>query len=1048
MAESIFAQPQQQPIGTNPLNIGAIQPVTLQAPKELDITPFIQAQQEYRSSLETIENVRLAREKMNLEREKALLDHESAMFGMFNSGVVGQAQRQKESAGADPYSMLETSWHPNSKKGAEYNQAYSELQDQIYQVMRPAMGGGLNSAQMFDINYQVQKLKDEFNNKWINDPEYFRLMNTQAGITSVLPGVSGLINSDYGKTQGYVVDEKKLNQFRRKAELYKTQGHIDINGQPITFTQDEFNPENYVFRDPTKIFTDFATKQTEINKEAGTPVDLDDLTEQFMKEYRNNPDVVRAFANIYEGMPNTYGIDEDGQLVITGDQPIEYGFEDYVREKLAPYSDYSSAEDQMTAEQKRLAELAKKDPNAAEAVKSLAGEGWDVYNPKQITMRTGAPGGASLVNVMDAPGGFNTAAAVGAAQKDGSVEYTYLDENGNVIQDDAAASYIQIGKRFKKDAADIKAEREAAMARGEEDPQIDSYYTETIATYARPSLTTEQQKVVDSETKEVETTEKTPTTLRYSDGDGSTSSSSGTNELCSNLNNYACLRPTQAQTEDPSQLCEGCEIVETDNGPFIKFPTPEAGVEHHKRDLRAKLDPSANKSMSAPEVSIEDADGNIIRQPSYMYGRAEEIAANGDYESTEAALENYMDWATVADLIEVRTPRFSNLGDNSDEAVDNFISHLGDLANTPLSEFVDASGAVNEQMLDKLNDGIMSFETPKAYEAYKNAIGKGDKNEELRNKPDKELISQVTHSNVIDKVRNGGEISEKEVDEVLASENPKLKNISKNYKRDKKKFDELNNKKEELELDLAQAETESQKKNINRRLKKVGDELQKLGDLSPAAVGSALYSMELDAVTNAAYDQDIINLANDVVDGEPVFIEVDDRDFNLKYTPMGMTASYDAVKTLRYRINKLGSRYRVDQIDPETGKIKGIYFENRSFKLDGVDELKEWLNERAYNEGTISTGIRAGDVYKSRRIRPYEPTGDWTTGLNYGMWQARYIDRGEMIGDLDKSNTEAKNTANRAARERASEKQVNEIDEAIPTQGGASGKSAIPDYAK
>lgn len=79
-------------------------------------------------------------------------------------------------------------------------------------------------------------------------------------------------------------------------------------------------------------------------------------------------------------------------------------------------------------------------------------------------------------------------------------------------------------------------------------------------------------------------------------------------------------------------------------------------------------------------------------------------------------LDNYQDFATVEDLINVRTPRAKNGGDNSDAAVDGMLSNIetfGIKRDTKLSD-------LNGEQIDLLNQAIVKTESPDSYNALFN----------------------------------------------------------------------------------------------------------------------------------------------------------------------------------------------------------------------------------------------------------------------------------------------------------------------------------------
>lgn len=79
-------------------------------------------------------------------------------------------------------------------------------------------------------------------------------------------------------------------------------------------------------------------------------------------------------------------------------------------------------------------------------------------------------------------------------------------------------------------------------------------------------------------------------------------------------------------------------------------------------------------------------------------------------------LDNYQEFATVEDLINVRTPRAKNGGDNSDAAVDGMLSNIetfGIKRDTKLSD-------LNGEQIDLLNQAIVKTESPDSYNALFN----------------------------------------------------------------------------------------------------------------------------------------------------------------------------------------------------------------------------------------------------------------------------------------------------------------------------------------
>lgn len=79
-------------------------------------------------------------------------------------------------------------------------------------------------------------------------------------------------------------------------------------------------------------------------------------------------------------------------------------------------------------------------------------------------------------------------------------------------------------------------------------------------------------------------------------------------------------------------------------------------------------------------------------------------------------LDNYQEFATVEDLINVRTPRAKNGGDNSDAAVDEMLSNIESFG---IKRDIKLSDLGSEQ-IDLLNQAIVKTESPDSYNALFN----------------------------------------------------------------------------------------------------------------------------------------------------------------------------------------------------------------------------------------------------------------------------------------------------------------------------------------
>lgn len=147
-------------------------------------------------------------------------------------------------------------------------------------------------------------------------------------------------------------------------------------------------------------------------------------------------------------------------------------------------------------------------------------------------------------------------------------------------------------------------------------------------------------------------------------------------DIGSQNNNPGNIRAT------PEQIRRG--TVRVDNNGFIIFDTIEQGLEASAADNEAKISGNSEAMRNSPYMVNK-------------YGKD--------------ALANYQDFATVEDLLNVRTPRAAVGGDNTNVQVDSFLTHLenrGFPRDLKLKE-------LNDVEKQALNKAIVEFESPSSY---------------------------------------------------------------------------------------------------------------------------------------------------------------------------------------------------------------------------------------------------------------------------------------------------------------------------------------------
>lgn len=159
-------------------------------------------------------------------------------------------------------------------------------------------------------------------------------------------------------------------------------------------------------------------------------------------------------------------------------------------------------------------------------------------------------------------------------------------------------------------------------------------------------------------------------------GKRKTTSPSAGDDIGSQNNNPGNIRAT------PEQIRRG--TVKVDNNGFIIFDTIEQGLEASAADNEKKISGQSSAMKTSPYMIAK-------------YGKDK--------------LDNYQEFATVEDLINVRTPRASLGGDNTNASVDSFLVHLdnrGFPRDLKLSE-------LNDEDKKALNKAIVEFESPSSF---------------------------------------------------------------------------------------------------------------------------------------------------------------------------------------------------------------------------------------------------------------------------------------------------------------------------------------------
>lgn len=308
-----------------------------------------------------------------------------------------------------------------------------------------------------------------------------------------------------------------------------------------------------------------------------------------------------------------------------------------------------------------------------------------------------------------------------------------LTEYGNVVYD--PVEYLKAtGKRTTStggsggegmwDLTDGKTEGDRSINRGAAKIASEGYNPRTpgVTLYdyekmtrldGNPKTKKSLHREIDPETKRMEVWEvevDSDTGERILNDDGSvkkiekiatfdllTSSSTTappTDDIGSKNNNPGNIRAT------PEQIRRG--TVKVDDNGFVVFPTIEEGEAASLADNESKI--TGNSSA--------------MRTSTYMknkYG--------------EDNLQNYQEFSTIEDLINVRTPKTEYGGDNTAESVENFLDHLtkrGFPRDLKTSE-------LTEDEKKTLNKAIIEFESP---DSFSRLYGGGTKKTSTEETPD------------------------------------------------------------------------------------------------------------------------------------------------------------------------------------------------------------------------------------------------------------------------------------------------------------------------
>lgn len=374
-------------------------------------------------------------------------------------------------------------------------------------------------------------------------------------------------------------------------------------------------------------------------------------------------------------------------------------------------------------------------------------------------------------------------------------------------------------------------------------------------------------------------------------------------DLGSRNNNPGNLRPTQAQTDAG---------VKTDENGFIVFDSLEDGQKAHLSDLKAKINGNSTGMKSSPYMVDK-------------YGKDN--------------LGNYQEFATIEDLINVRTPRESFGGDNSDEVVDNFLSHLenkGFDRNTKLSE-------IGEE-IDNLNNAIIEFESPDSFaRLYGDRAGKTEQNVAPVNPRQIEFSPREVSANTLDFIL-GDSFGYDAINDFINNPLPGFENVSNEVKAKLDKQQKLESEIERLQVE-ADEDFNPNESNRQKAENKLESKLQELQDMIPDISLDGIRGKLMDTYIKSDEGKEVFNdyvksfILGNMSIGEQITLDFSDEEKERLASGRKSGLPIPETTSSGYRIKALrDNNYALTRLDYKTGKPGKV-------KIMNDNELVSFLSE-------------------------------------------------------------------------------------------------------